>query len=275
MAKDYELLDAGNGQRLERLDELALIRPAPQVSAPATRPELWESWQVRYEPSDRRWHWRSPEKRQELRELRVQHAGLDFLAGLSPEGQIGFFPEQEPIWQELRRQKLASTGGARLLNLFGHTGLASLAALQAGFEVTQVDSSRGAMRRARANVALSGQTDGVRWIEEDVRRFLNRELRRKSVYDSVVLDPPSFGRGTKGEVWKLERDLPVLLEVLGKLLRPGGQLLLSWHTTGMGPDRMGAMLTGVFPALEFRYVPLCVRARSGAELAAGHLLIGV
>lgn len=220
---DFALLDSGHGRKLERCGPYRFIRPEPQAMwAPAS-----SDWQADGEfigGSDEegggRWHLR-PDLPPSWP---IEQAGIRLAAQCTPFRHLGFFPDMAPHWAMLA----ASLGpDSEMLNLFGYTGAASLIGAQAGARVVHVDASRKAVEQARANAALSGLGNRpIRWIVEDARKFVAREVRRGRRYDAILLDPPKFGRGTDGEVWELTRDLPDLLADCARLLAPDSKLLI-------------------------------------------------
>jgi 23S rRNA (cytosine1962-C5)-methyltransferase len=253
---DYELLDFGGGRKLERWGQTVVNRPAPGATAPPhLGREQWKHADWTYagdRVADGRW--KSPTKTSPwtdevdipLTASTTLRATLERL----PTGQVGLFPEQFANWQwiaqRVANKRLAkSTRPLRVLNLFGYTGGSTLAAAAAGAEVTHVDASRPAVNRARDNAVLSGLSDNpIRWIVEDAVKYAERECRRGSRYDAVILDPPSYGHGPKGESWQLVRDLPKLLAQCRRLTGESPAfLLLSCHTPGVGPAELSAYLS--------------------------------
>ncbi|MCO6459151.1 MAG: class I SAM-dependent methyltransferase [Pirellulaceae bacterium] len=244
----YELLDFGQGRKLERWGGYLLDRPAPAADAPCGRGEdVWRRADAVFGRQPGRegdWtaggalpgHWL------------VRHAGLRLELRPTPLGQVGVFPEQAANWDWIQQQveQFVAQRAARpeLLNLFAYTGASTLAAAVAGASVVHVDAARTAVAWARRNARHSGlDAAPIRWIVEDAVRFVRRELRRGRAYDGVVLDPPSYGHGPQGQAWKLEEQLPSLLEDCGKLVRErAGFLLLTCHTPGYGPRRLGQCL---------------------------------
>ncbi len=186
---------------------------------------------------------------------------LRFAARLTPFRHLAFFPEQEPNWAFIDRRVRARTG-MRVLNLFGYTGVASLAAAAAGAEVTHLDGSKKSIGWAKENAALSAlSAHPIRWICEDARRFVQREIRRGSRYDGVVLDPPKYGRGPAGEVWRLFEDLPELLGLCAELLSPQADFLLL--------NAYAARISG----LSLAHLAREALADRGGELAWGELAL--
>lgn len=246
-AGPYELLDSGHGEKLERVGSVRLRRPAPQALWP---PKLgaaeWDAADARYERSSSGGgQWAEGARLPD--EWPVEHGGQRMLARATGFGHIGLFAEQAPAWHFLREQcRRASAGGqpVELLNLFAYTGGSSLAAAAGGARVTHCDASRGVVQWASDNARANGLGDApVRWIVDDVQKFLRREARRERRYHAIVLDPPSFGRGPKGEVWKLEDSIVELLELCRDVLAPQPRLfLLSAHTPGVGPLALHGLL---------------------------------
>ena len=213
---EYELLDSGNGLKLERFGDRRLIREEPKAWwRPATGDEQWSR---SFATCDRagKWSIRSPK---EARQWQLKLGSICFEARLTDMSKhVGVFPEQCPHWNWLT-DKLKQRPGARVLNLFGYTGAASLVAAAAGAHVTHVDASKPALAWARHNQALSGMEDKpVRWLLDDAFSFVAREVRRGKTYDAILLDPPSFGRGPKGEVWKVEAQIVDFLHNMRRLL---------------------------------------------------------
>ncbi len=211
--RDYALLDSGNGLKLERYGPYIFVRPEPQAMWPPARDEhTWRSAHARFQPTSEEsgghWQIQKPVEPDWI----MHYADLTFQAQMTGGRHLGVFPEQAVQWDWIRGQIAATKRPLKVLNLFGYTGLATLAAAQAGATVTQVDASKKAVAWARQNQALSG-LDGkpVRWIVDDALKFVQREERRGVRYDGVILDPPKFGRGPKGEIWEFFDLFPRLL----------------------------------------------------------------
>ena len=219
---DYELLDSGNGARLERFGPYTFVRPEHQaVWMPALPEEHWKSVQGVFhatsEESGGHWEFNKPVESA----WKMQYKGIKFLARTSNSRHLGVFPEQASHWDWISSQVRAAKTPLRVLNLFGYTGLATLAAAQAGAQVTHVDASKKSLSWAKENQDLSGLKDKpIRWIIDDALKFVQREARRKSVYDGLILDPPKFGRGPKGEVWEVFEMFPDLLKACQAILSP-------------------------------------------------------
>ena len=227
---DYALLDSGEGRKLERYGPLTVVRPEPQCWwKPRLDPEVWAKADAVFDPvpseDDDAGRWKTPRPLPETWPLAWQDAR--FLSRLTPFRHLGFFPEQAANWAYLDGRLRGMEGEKRVLNLFGYTGVASLVAAAAGAAVTHVDASKKSVGYARENAALAGLEDRpIRWIVEDARRYVQREVRRGSQYEAIVLDPPKYGRGPTGEVWRLFEDLPGLLADCAALLSDRADSLL-------------------------------------------------
>ncbi len=219
--EDYALLDSGEGEKLERYGRYRIVRPEPQAMwQRRLKAADWERADAVFtgakdEDSDGRWRYRTP-----LPETwPMRYGGIAFLGRFTAFRHVGLFPEQETHWSWMAGLLRAAGRPTRVLNLFGYTGLASFVAAEAGATVTHVDASKKAIGWARDNQALAGLTDlPVRWIMDDAMRFVQREERRGSRYDGIILDPPKFGRGPKGEVWDLFLHLPEMMRICRRLL---------------------------------------------------------
>ena len=241
--KDYELLDAAGGERLERWGDYILIRPDPQIlwGGEKKRKE-WKTAQGVYRRSNSgggAWI-----RKDVPEEWTISYGDLKFL--LSPMGfkHTGLFPEQAANWDWFSGLIRNAGRPIRLLNLFAYTGGASVAAAKAGAFVCHVDASKGMVARAKQNAALSGiPNDKIRYIVDDCAKFVQREIRRGNRYDAVILDPPSFGRGPGGERWVIEESLDGLVElVCGVLSDDPLFVLLNSYTTGLSPSTNGYVL---------------------------------
>ncbi len=212
----YALLDSGGGMKLEDFGGVRLIRPEPKAWWRKEVPEKeWASADASFDAKSGRWNFRgSP-----VKPWQMNLSGFTLEARLNDNSKhVGIFPEQEPHWKLIMSVGNIAKGRS-LLNLFGYTGAATLAALSAGFSVTHVDASTPSLSWAKKNLELSGMsTKPVRWILDDALKFVRREIRRGRRYDAILLDPPAFGRGPNGEIWKLENSLRELLFECGKML---------------------------------------------------------
>jgi len=211
--RDYELLDSGNGVKLERWGPYRFVRPEAQaIWRPALPQREWQRADATFNADDAesgRWSYHRPVDAP----WEMQYPGLRFWAQPTPFRHLGVFPEQADHWDWIRALIRRAARPVRVLNLFGYTGIASLAAAEAGAAVTHVDASKKTIGWARDNQALSGLADRpIRWILDDALKFVRREARRGQTYDGFVVDPPPFGRGPKGEIWRIEEHLPELLD---------------------------------------------------------------
>ncbi|MEQ8847086.1 class I SAM-dependent methyltransferase [Botrimarina sp.] len=252
---DYELIDFGDNRRLERFAGFVVDRPCPQADRPRQAPSRWREAAARYDgarAADGDWRPRSAERSGPF-ECRVPLGdSLQIAMAIrpTPAGQVGLFPEQLECWRWIagRVKRIAATRPdepPRLLNLFAYTGGSTLAAAAAGAAVTHVDASKPSVQTARDNAKLSGLAEApIRWIVEDAVRYCQREVRRGSRYDLVVLDPPTYGHGPGGSAWRIDRDLPGLLELCAELAGGVGQgFLATCHTPGVGPAELTAYLS--------------------------------
>lgn len=259
--KDYELVDTSGGERLERWGNIVLIRPDPQIiwDTPREHP-LWKQAHARYHRSSTgggSW--------QELKKVpvmwKIGYGDLTFQLKTMGFKHTGVFPEQAVNW-DFAMQKIAGAGRpVKVLNLFGYTGAATLACARAGAQVCHVDASKGMVAWAKENAAASGLSDRpVRWLVDDCVKFVQREQRRGNTYDGIIMDPPSYGRGPNGEVWKLEEQLYGLVELCLPILS-GNPLffILNSYTTGLSPAVMEYLL-GVL-----------LQKRFGGKVSAGEI----
>ena len=218
MHNEYEILDSGDGRKLERFGDVILSRPCDQASWQQENPTLWSTATASFDRTDGwRYLWPSAEL---PASWVVRINGIAMKLKPTPAGQLGVFPETRALWDWIT-DTLKSAPGKDLsvLNLFAYSGGATLAAARAGCSVCHLDSSRSMVTRARENAALNQLEDApIRWIIEDVNKFLDREIRRGRRYDAIMLDPPSFGRGIKGEQYKIDKDLAATLDKCKTLL---------------------------------------------------------
>ena len=223
---DYALLDSGEGRKLERYGRVTVDRPEPQCLWPRRAPALWAKAGAVFDPSDEEdaGNWRFPGGRAPADQT-LSWGKARWRAKLTAFRHLAFFPEQAANWAWLDARCRALRSGAKVLNLFGYTGVASLVCAAAGANVTHVDASKKSVEQARENAELSGRAD-VRWIVEDARKFVAREVRRGSRYHGIILDPPKFGRGPTGEVWRLFEHLPGLVADCAALLDDDADFML-------------------------------------------------
>ncbi|WP_333585965.1 class I SAM-dependent methyltransferase [Phenylobacterium sp.] len=225
---DYALLDSGDGRKLERYGPYKVVRPEPQCFwSPRLPAQVWDAADAVFDPSDEEdaGRWRFKDKPDEA--WAMGWGDVRFQARFTAFRHLAFFPEQAANWTWLSERITAAPTPPRVLNLFGYTGVASLACAAAGAAVTHVDASKKAIGWARENAELSGLSDRpIRWICEDARRYVQREVRRGSQYEGIILDPPKYGRGPTGEVWRLFEDLPELSALCAQLLSDQASFLI-------------------------------------------------
>lgn len=246
---DYALVDSGHGRKLERYGQHRFIRPEPQAMW-APRLGDWHADGEFIPGSDEdgggRWHYDAPVPEEgwplSWREVR-------FTAECTPFRHLGFFPDMAPVWDWMGKQ-LAGRKDAQLMNLFGYTGVGSLALSQFG-SVTHVDASKKSVAQARANAARSEMDDRpIRWLVDDAAKFTAREVRRENRYDGIILDPPKFGRGPKNETWRLEEGLPSLISDCRHLLDVESRFLfLTVYAVRMSSLALGGLLDEMFCGL--------------------------
>ncbi len=246
----YELLDSGDSLKLERFGEIIVARPETQALWEKRQSHAWEKANATFSFIDKKGSW---EKRSVLPESwELSWGAARFLARLAGFKHTGVFPEQAPNWEWIRTA-VGKKKEPDILNLFGYTGIASVVAALAGGFVTHVDASKQSLDWARENARLSNVPENaIRWMHDDAIAFVKREARRKARYDGVILDPPAFGRGAKGEVWKIEKGLPTLLEALAPLLKEerGSFFLMSGYAAGYAPRSFAQAVEDIFGDVE-------------------------
>ena len=241
--KDYEVIDTSNGEKLERWGKYILVRPDPQVIWDTPRRNrLWKNFDARYaRSSSGGGKWSSnhlPERWQ------VRYDTLTFNVKPMNFKHTGVFHEQAANWDFIQQQIAKAGRPLQVLNLFAYTGGATLAAAAAGASVCHVDAAKGMVAWAKENAKSSGlESAPIRWIVDDCAKFVEREIRRGRRYDAVSMDPPSYGRGPSGEIWKLEKDLyPFLQLVAGVLSDDPAFFIINSYTTGLAPSVLGYLL---------------------------------
>lgn len=270
-AEQYELVDFGGGRKLERFGGQLVDRPCPVATQSRATPELWSQATAKLSRAGEAFRWQVSDSEDAWQ---LHWEDLNFELKTTDSGQVGVFPEQSVNWQWITK-KLKARPSAKVLNLFGYTGGSTLAAARGGAQVVHVDAAKSVVNWARRNAELSGLAEApIRWIVEDAVRFVAREIKRGNTYDGIILDPPSYGHGPKGESWKLSRDLFELLADCKHLLSKTPVLfLLSCHTPGFGPAELSASLsTCLFGSCGagVQTRDLSLTTRSGRRLAAGH-----
>jgi 23S rRNA (cytosine1962-C5)-methyltransferase len=225
--KDYGLIDCGHGRKLEQYGPYLVIRPEPQCVWSPLYPELWTKADATFDPETEdddggRWSFSRPIDDS----FPLSFGALRFHGRFTAFRHLAFFPEQAANWH-WQTSVLAEMQGAHILNLFGYTGVATLNAAAAGARVTHLDASKKAIGWARENAALSGLSEApIRWICDDARKYVQREIKRGTRYDGIILDPPKYGRGPTGEVWRLFEDLKEMMNMCAELLSPDARFLL-------------------------------------------------
>ena len=275
---DYELLDTGSGEKLERYGRYVVRRPEPQAIWRKSLSE--EAWRradasfLRDTKSEERGEWRlKPEMPSRwLVAYNYKDMHLRMRLALTSFKHVGLFPEQAENWNyicdrvaEIRAEK----GRVEVLNLFAYTGGATLAARSAGAEVTHVDSVKQVVTWSRENMEASG-LDGVRWIVDDALKFVRREVKRGRQYDGIILDPPAYGRGPDGEKWVLEQNIAEMLECCARLLSPEGFVVLNLYSMGLSAMLARSAVRQAFgAAAEEQFGELYFEDRAGKQLPLG------
>jgi 23S rRNA (cytosine1962-C5)-methyltransferase len=245
MGTDYELLDSGNGKKLERFGDIILERPCAQAVWKPRNPSLWNSAAARFDRNDGL-NWRGRDNLSDA--WTVELGGVAMKLSATDFGHLGVFPETRELWKWIRstlaEQSEKKGRPLSFLNLFAYSGGATLAAAQAGAACCHLDASKGMVDWARENAALNDLQDApIRWIVDDVIKFLRREVKRENRYDGVLLDPPSFGRGKKGELYKIEESLMETLDLVHQVLTDDPAfVLLTSHTPGFSPIVLSNLL---------------------------------
>lgn len=261
---DYELIDTGGGARLERFGAHLVVRTHPVAMGEPRTPDRWREADLSF---DRDRGWSGPGLEEARSGWTVRLAELTFEARPTDAGQVGLFPEHAGMLPWIRGHVTGSATPS-VLNLFGYTGLVTLDLARAGAAVVHVDAARPTVAWARRNAARNGLEDRpIRWLVDDARAFVAREIRRARRYAGVVLDPPTYGHGTSGKAWRLERDLDPLLADIRRLLTPDGFVLLTAHAEGIDPDDLGYRLSTVTDEVEVGRLEL--KATSGTTLELG------
>ena len=242
--KDYEVLDTGDGEKLERWRDIILRRPDPQAIWPKQNPEIWTRADAHYHRSQKgggEWEFfkKLPDR------WSVRYGTLEFYVRPTGFKHTGLFPEQAVNWDWMAGLIRKSNRPIKVLNLFGYTGGATLACAAAGAKVTHVDAAKGMVQWAGENRKLAKIDETrVRWIVDDAVKYVEREARRGNTYEGILMDPPSYGRGPGGEVWKLENELYSLVSACEKVLaRDALFMLINSYTTGLQPAVLNNMLT--------------------------------
>ena len=278
MADDYELIDSGGGRKYERFGNVSLVRPCSQALWRPADETAWRRATATFDREDgNRWHNRGALPK----EWTIETAGIMFRLSGTDFGHLGIFPEQRAQWKWIR-ETLARTAAPHLsphnsntqtlkhsntftvLNLFAYSGGSTIAAAQGGASVCHLDASKGMVQWARENAILNGLKDHpIRWITDDAHKFMEREIRRGRRYDAVIFDPPTFGRGANGEMYKIERDLKKTLSLVKGLLSERPLFVLfSSHTPGLSCAVAANVLGQMFPAAQLETGEMLLEGRS-------------
>lgn len=278
MSLSYQLIDSGHFQKLEQVGPYRLVRPSPQAVWSPRLPEAdWQKVDARFHRfsgGDGKWTRNNPKLAQSFD---IGYGGLNLKIELTDFGHLGLFAEQQENWQRIRRlcwDRHQYGLETEVLNLFAYTGGSSLAAAQGGAKVVHVDASKTSVAWARENAERNQLSQHeIRWIVDDVQKFIQREVKRERKYHGIILDPPSFGRGTKNEVWKIEEHLIPLLQQLKPLLAHDFSfILLSSHSNGYTPIAMRNLLSDILGPMAGRWLEeemLVFEKNSGRALPSG------
>jgi len=262
MRDDYELVDSGDGRKLERFGSYLLSRPCSQALwLPQKDKSFWMRADAAFDREEgNRWHGRSNLPNQ----WEIETCGIKFKLGGTDFGHLGIFPEQRAQWKWIRRTISEAKRKISVLNLFAYSGGSTMACALAGAEVCHLDASRGMVEWARQNARLNRLENApIRWIVDDAHKFMQREVRRARKYDAVILDPPTFGRGANKEMYKIERDLKTTLSLVKELLSDNPLFVLfSSHTPGVSQIVAENMLSQVFPGAETESGEMLLEGRS-------------
>jgi len=268
---EYTVIDSGDGARLERFGDLILDRPDPAaVWSRRLGTDAWDEAHARFEPTGRtKGNWVPLDSVPEGWNLnyRSPRLQLRFHLEMTRFKHVGIFPEQAANWEYIAEQLQP---GDKFLNLFAYTGGASIAARSVGAEVTHVDAIRQVVDWTRINMELSG-LDGIRWVVEDALKFAQREQRRGNTYKGIVLDPPTWGLGPKGQKWRLEDNLLNLCATVADLLEPGGFIVMNTYS-GIAPSALETVWERILPSAQFEAGELCLRGEDGHWIPTGSLI---
>ena len=267
----YQLLDFGQNQKLERFAGCSTSRTTPSAPGRKQQPQLWQAADLSYDRQRKTepWMGAAPEPWQ----LNFGDSDLCFELRTAATGQVGVFPEQAVNWDWILDSPI-DLSKCRALNLFAYTGGSTLALASRGASVTHVDAAPSVVKWARRNAELSKLAEHpIRWIVEDAAQFVAREIKRGNQYDIIVADPPSFGRGPKGQTWKLQRDLPTLMFDLSDLLTDDAQMLIFSSHTPSFEQRQWQQLVGEafsLPAGDSEAFEFALETPTGTKLPSGH-----
>ncbi|GAV11221.1 class I SAM-dependent methyltransferase [Paenibacillaceae sp. P-4] len=263
--KDYELIDTGGGEKLERWGDVVLRRPDPQIIWPLEKEtDIWRNVHGHYHRSSSgggQWDMKKPIPER----WTIEYKHLKFYIKPTNFKHTGLFPEQAVNWDWMMNKIKSANRPIKVLNLFAYTGGATVACASAGAEVCHVDAAKGMVQWAKENAALSGlESHPIRFITDDVFKFVQREQRRGNKYDAIIMDPPSYGRGPGGETWKLEQSLYPFLEFCTTIMSDNPLFLqINSYTTGISPTVLSNMLS------------MTMKKRYGGKLSSGEIGIPI
>jgi len=278
-SQDYELIDSGDGEKLERFGNVVLVRPDPQaIWNKKVSAEKWLAANAKFVQNSKagRWVFDKNSPASPIKDWSIKIGRINFTLGLSSFKHTGIFPEQSPNWDWIIETIKSANKPSSVLNLFGYTGGASLAAALAGAEVCHVDSSKVSIARAKKNSEISGLVSApIRFILDDALAFVEREARRGKHYDAIIMDPPAFGRGPDGEVWKIEKSLPKLIDACKKILSPQPLfVLINGYAAGYSPVAYANILSSLVPSKKIEFGELAIEesGSGSSEALSGRLL---
>lgn len=268
---DYELLDSGDNMKLERFGEIIIARPETQALWAKHDMSAWSGAHATFQFKDKKgsWHMHKPVPESWV----VVRTGLPLIARLTSFKHTGIFPEQAPNWEWIAKNTRPEM---KILNLFGYTGAATITAARTGAHVTHVDASKQSLDWAHENARLSNiGEDKIRWILDDALAFVKREARRGARYDGIILDPPAFGRGAKGEVWKIEEDFSALLTSLKEILsdKSGSFFLLNGYAAGYAPLSFSQAVESVFGKVDGECGELHIKESSSERVVPAGIYV--
>ncbi len=268
---DYELLDSGDNMKLERFGEIIIARPETQALWAKHDMSAWSGAHATFQFKDKKgsWHMHKPVPES----WTVVRTGLPLIARLTSFKHTGIFPEQAPNWEWIAKNTRPEM---KILNLFGYTGAATITAAITGVHVTHVDASKQSLDWAHENARLSNiGEDKIRWILDDALAFVKREVRRGAKYDGIILDPPAFGRGAKGEVWKIEEDFTTLLASLKEILsdKSGSFFLLNGYAAGYAPRSFSQAVESVFGEVDGECGELHIKESSSERVVPAGIYV--
>lgn len=270
--KQYELIDSGDGMKLERFGEQVLSRPEPQaIWSPRLSAKEWEKLSTGEfnQKGSHKGDWKLKGKAEPWRlSYQIDGKTFQFKLNFTAFKHIGVFPEQAANWDYIYAKSKALGKGASVLNLFAYTGGASLAAKLAGADVVHVDSIKQVVSWANENQTIS-KLNNIRWVVEDALKFVSREVKRGRKYQGIILDPPAYGIGTKGERWKLEEKLGTLLGEVSQLLDEQGFLVLNVYSLGLSPYIIQNLMFDHFKNRKVEIMELCLRSQTKQILPLG------